>query len=529
MSQNVCVVYSDLVGWSKQNLSEQVASAIELFTHLTQRIETQGLTALWKASTGDGFAVAFPRNEGVRVIGLCHDLLDQYTVNKRLQLRLGLAEGSLICFMNPLTDAKDYTGNAVIKARRILDGITYGNALLVQKDLAEDLKKSLPQSLVPYIVSRSPITDKHGDAHEIVQILPSQASERRGAHQAPPSLQRLVEAAKAPAIRATEKALGETLFSTDGLIILWMDDESRGLEATAIRVKPDLALGDVESLSIDLDGRFIERAAPYLEASKKKHGPPNNPKLWLKALRSPFSDRPTLELTVGRTDYWTSRAFEFAYEEGLLRKEFEEKVLDIHRDTPGMLGTHSFVITSDDKLLLSQRKGGDVDFAGGSYSPSFEEQWNPTVDRTPHETVLRGLSEEFHLDPTHGVYVSVDNLRLFAIAREWGIFWHTVLLFSVRLPSSAAKVMECWNALPPPKDKNEHIGLCAVPVRSLAAKAFLLSLIESTGNVPRNELKDLCGADATGVISDGQLHPTSGKARILLALHNLGELEGKKD
>ncbi len=523
MAKNVCVVYSDLVGWSKQNLAEQVASAGELFTHVTKRIDSLGLSAIWKASTGDGFAIAFPRDEGVRVIALCHDLLDQYVKSEGLQLRLALAEGSLDSFSNPLTGTADYTGQAVIKARRILDGITYGNTLLVQKDLAQDLKKSLPKSLIPYIVSRSPVADKHGETHEVVQILPSQLTRQRGGRKAPPSLQELFETAKSHEVRETETALGDTLFATDGLVILWMDDGNRGLEASAIHVEPHLTPGP-PAPSIDLQHKFVDHAGPYLEEAKRKYGPPNNPKLWLKDLRSPFSDRPTLKLGVGGTDYWTSRALELAYEKGSLRKEFEQKSSDIYRDTPGLLGTHVFIVTSDDKLVLGQRKGGDVDFAGGSYSPSFEEQWNPTVDQTPYETVLRGLSEEFHLDPKHGVYVSVDNVRLFAVAREWGIFWHTALLFCVRLPARAAKVMNCWNALPPPKDKNEHVGLCAVPLRSAAGKDFLLALVTRSGNVLSDKLKRLCGSDLAGAVSNGPVHPTSGRARILLALHAMNVL-----
>lgn len=471
MSKNVCVVYSDIVGWSKQNVTEQVSSAIELFTHLTERLRTQGLTVLWKASTGDGFAVAFPRDEGVRVLTLCRDLLDQYVRSEKLQLRLALAEGSLDSFLNPLTEATDYTGHAVIKARRILDGITYGNTFLVQKDLAEDLKKSLSLSLVPYIVARSPITDKHGDTHHVVQVLPSQPSRQRGGRKAPPSLQQLVETAKSTEVRRTEATLGETLFATDGLIILWMDDENRGLEATAIQVEPRFGGESVPQAPRDLQGAFIERAAPYFEETKQRYGLPNNPKLWLKSLRSPLSDRPTLQLNVGWTDYWTSRALELAYEKGSLRTEFEEKTFDIYSDTPGLLVAHAFVITSDDKLIFGQRRVGDVDFAGRSYSPSFEEQWSPS-DSTPHETVLRGLAEEFHLDPTHGVHVSVDNLRLFAVGREWGAHWHTALLFCVRLPASATKVMDCWRAFPPLRTKMNMQGFVPSPFAPKPLSAF---------------------------------------------------------
>lgn len=180
MSINVCVIYSDIVDWSKQNTADQVSSVLELFTHLNKRILDQGLHLTWKVSTGDGFAVAFPRDEAKRVFELCHDLLDQYVRYGRLQLRLALSEGSLDTFDNPLTGTHDATGPAVIKTRRILDGITGGNTLLVQKDLMEDLKKELPHILVPYIIPRPQITDKHGDTHDVVQSCRPCGAKREG-------------------------------------------------------------------------------------------------------------------------------------------------------------------------------------------------------------------------------------------------------------------------------------------------------------------------------------------------------------
>lgn len=302
-----------------------------------------------------------------------------------------------------------------------------------------------------------------------------------------------------------------------------MDDDSRGLEAAAVHVEPDLR-HEPDNQYIDLNSEFIEQASPYLEKAKHKYGRPNKPKLWLKSFRSPMSDRPTLELKVGRTDYWTSRALEFAYNEGCLRSAYEEKIFDIHQDIPGLLFVTAFVITSDGKLLFSQRKGRDVDCAGGMYSPSFEEQWDPSQDHTPYETVLRGLREEFHLDPTHDVHVSVDNVRLFAVAREWGTLWDTALVFCVRLPASGAKVMSCWSSCPPPEDKNEHTGICAVPL-DYETIPPLISLIEGQEMVRRDSIKKLCGSDFSGVLSDGPLHPTSGKTRIILALYVMNLLQ----
>jgi hypothetical protein len=291
----VCVVYADLVGWSKLTFAEQVNSACTLFTHLTQRINTQGLTAVWKTSTGDGFAVAFPRSEAVRVVQLCHDLLDQYMVRGSVQLRLAMAEGSLDAFANPLTNTTDYTGPAVIKARRILDGITYGSTLLIRKDLALDVKTSLPRALAPRVVSHVAITDKHGESHEVCQILASRDPAKRSAHRTPPSLEALFSAAKSEEIRKTERARNEALFATDGLIFLWMDDTRQGLEASAIEVKHGPAASHAPPL-LGVPAKFRSFVAPYYEEAKQRWGPPNNPKVGLTELITPLTDRPTLQL-----------------------------------------------------------------------------------------------------------------------------------------------------------------------------------------------------------------------------------------
>lgn len=521
---HVCVVYSDLVGWSKlPTLAEQVNSARTLFTHLTQRIGTQGLTAVWKTSTGDGFCVAFPRSEAVRVLQLCHDLLDQYTVREPVQLRLAIAEGSLDKFANPLTYANDYTGSAVIKARRILDGITYGSTLLVKKDLALDLTKLLPRVLSRQVVFHAAITDKHGETHEVCQILASRDYPKRLVRKAPQSLAELFNAAKSEAIRKTERSRNDSLFATDGLIFLWLDHTRQGLDASAIKVTRGPTASHTPPI-VGLPAKFRSFVIPYYEEAKTRYGPPNDPKVGLTDLIAPITDRPTLQLTVEDTDYWTSRAMGLAYEKGNLQAEFENKTFDIYTETPGLLFTCNLIITDDDKLILAQRKARDVDVAGGAFSPSFEEQWNPLKDKTPTEAVLRGLSEEFNLDRNHDVYLSVDNVRLLAVAREWGEFWTTGLIYCVRLPAPAAKLIECWSALPPPKDKDEHSGVCAVPMRSDAGKRILTRAIES-GRVPCNDLLQLRDCDRAGTLSEGFLHPTSGKARIILSLYCMNVLK----
>jgi nucleoside phosphorylase/ADP-ribose pyrophosphatase YjhB (NUDIX family) len=343
-------------------------------------------------------------------------------------------------------------------------------------------------------------------------------------------IEQMVASTKSEEIIKTEKALGESLFGIDGLIILWMSNRPTGIEATAIEVTPKLPLtGDLESVE-DLPlipGFFLEHAAPYKSEAEKRFGNPNNPKLWLRTFKSPMTDRPQVCLTIGRSDYWTARSIEMAFDNGTLRNAYESHQKDIDLDLPGMIGTHSIILTSDNYLILAQRKGNDVDFAGGNYSPSFEEQWNPLCDGTPYEAVLRGLSEEFNLDPIHGVYVSVDNLRLLAFGREWGRYWHTIFLYLVRLPATAEKVIECWNAVPPPKDKNEHIGVVTLPISKGESVDFLHSFLTNpSSKVSADEIKRLCSNRmVSGRLSDGNLHPTSGRARTLLTLSACGHID----
>lgn len=312
------------------------------------------------------------------------------------------------------------------------------------------------------------------------------------------------------------------LDTIDSLVMLWMDNRPTGLDATAVEVIPKLhPTGNLDSLIVlpDLKGVFREQAAPHMEDVERQYGPPNKPKLWLKDFKLPLSDRPTLRLTLGKTDYWTTKALELAFDSGVLRNEYERRRLNILEDLPGLTASLAIIITSDDHLILAQRKSGQVDFGGGMYSVSFDEQWDPLRDSNPYNTVLRGLSEEFNLDLDHGVHVSADNLKLFALAREWGRFWNTVLVYVVKLPARAEKVLECWDAWPPPQDKKEHSAVIAVPLSKRKGVVFLLNLLNRSARVSADLVREVCGEERiAGAPSDGELSSISGRARILVGL-----------
>jgi len=137
------------------------------------------------------------------------------------------------------------------------------------------------------------------------------------------------------------------------------------VEASAIQVKYSESPGSPPSQLLGLPSKFHDLVAPYFEEAKQRYGKPNNRKFGVEDLQSPLSDRPTLQITVGETDYWTTRALGLACEKGSLRAAFENRTFDVLCDVPGLLATHSFAITSDDKLVLALRKQNDVDAAGG--------------------------------------------------------------------------------------------------------------------------------------------------------------------
>lgn len=310
-----------------------------------------------------------------------------------------------------------------------------------------------------------------------------------------------------------------------------MDSKLEGIEATAVEVeppwKPSPESDSIARLPI-LPAKFSEKAAPYKQAileELKRKKEPDNPKLWLQGFRSPLTDRPVLSLEVGRTNYSNYLALQTAFDKGNLRAAYETGELNLVEDVPGLLASVAVIITSDNHLILAQRSAREVIAAGGKYSATFEEQWNPQLESDPNSTVLRGLSEEFNLDKRHDVYVSVDNLRLVALAREWGAFWNTVLIYVVILPAKAQKVLQCWKSVLSPKDKNEHVAVAAVPMKSQKGRNFLLDLLDRQRKVSVTDLKAVCGEkNIVGYPTDQDLHPATGRARILIGMISSGNL-----
>lgn len=524
---SVCVAYADIVGWSKQSLTRQVETAVELFQRVLHLVDIYKLRPLWKIATGDGFALGFPPRRQGLVLQMFADLLDTYLSDTGPELRISLAEGAARSYDNPLTQSQDLTGPAVIEARRILDGITGGGVLLIEEHLARQIMSDLSPSLRPFIVDHPVIIDKHGQSHTVRQMLPRVPFGSRGLQDQLSDFEDLAKSTIRTEIGLSASRLSATITGLDGTIVLWMW-LPRGIPSTAVKVEPDWnpsseqdALDGLE----EIDGKFDEEASPYVSEISKLIGDDNRPKVWLRGFRSYLTDRASLLLRVGKTDYQQSRSIQRAFDKGGLLSKFENGTFDVLSETPSGIATASAILTSDHRLIVSQRKDKEVDFAAGSYSVSFEEQWDPRIENNPHDSVLRGLHEEFHADKNHGIYVTQDNLRVLALGREWGAYWNTSLFYIVNLPAQARTFLSAWESLPPPKDKNEHRAVAAVPLDKSGVR-FLQDLLPRGSKLLADQLRKICGSQyIAGSPRDGDIHDTTGRARILLALafkHKIG-------
>jgi len=515
------VLFSDIIGWTGpgSDTNTQVNQATSLFDETRTRFENFGLEKpLWMTSTGDGFAIAFPLDACVKLINLSADLHNRFMRDDFPDLRLAIAGGPTRDFYNPLIEGQDRTGPAIIKARRILDGITGSNTLLAEESLAMDRIDKLPIDLQCRLVPHPPIRDKNGKEHRVVQVLSSR--EFPETREPLPTFDELSRSTRSPDI-------DKNLFAIDGLIILWMSHHPDGLEATA------LTLDKVDTNGLHpktgLPERFTKHVMNHWEEIKTKHQRGGNKqKVWISDYRVPISDRPTLALTIGETNYFTARALEMAFDsfDGL-RQEFDNKKHDILNDLPNLVAAHAIILTNDQHVILAQRKPKQVDYAGGEWSVSFEEQWAPDLDSAPYDTILRGLSEEFNVDANHGVPVSVDNVQLLALGREWGVHWNIAMVYLVRLPVDAKTVLDCWDRTPPPEDKNENLTVAAVPISEDDGKTFLYDLLNREKNILRSDLERVCGPDRIkgSPLPDKQSYPphrTTGRARILFALWAAG-------
>lgn len=327
-----------------------------------------------------------------------------------------------------------------------------------------------------------------------------------------------------------ERRLKTRFLAMDGLILLWMASSKEGLPFTAVEVHPSWRpIGKDDSIRHlpQIGKPFKNYIKSYWDETKTRFPEANYPKIWLKSLKSPFTDRPVMRLEVGRTDYWSTKCLESALLKGDLLKEYERGELSPIYDTPGLIAVASVLLTNDDHLIIAQRQRKKiVDFAADCWTPTFEEQWNPLLDEFPHKTVLRGMKEEFNLDQDHGVGVGPNSVSLYAVGREWGEFYNTVLIYVVQLSTTARKVLDCWQSTPPPPDRDEHIAVAAVPLVE-KGRRFLMDLIsmKRSEKLSVKRLREVSGDEnIVGTPSDHLIFPTHGRAKIIMGLFAKGYL-----
>lgn len=161
---------------------------------------------------------------------------------------------------------------------------------------------------------------------------------------------------------------------------------------------------------------------------------PNRPKVYLSKWVPPISDQGNiLELTLGPTDYWTSRAIQ--QEECLKRLHDEVAGGSLHlASLPLQLNCHIVVLTADDRLVLC-RRSATVQYEQLSWSASIGESIDTEIDvdrsgtASPVLTVRRALGEELGV-PEDGQ--NEAEIRFVAVGTEWH-YLLSILFAVVRL------------------------------------------------------------------------------------------------
>jgi len=551
--RDVLVAFSDIVAWSREDAVGQSAF-IRHLNHRTMSALTglsPNLKPSWRTGTGDGFGLAFPSTPTTDALALdaLFRLYEDLVGDLRFQIRLSACKGPVLVYSNELLGGQpDLCGPAVIRARRLLDAAAPG-CFLVDGFLADSLEGLARDPWGRRFLPAQTYVAKHGLEVRARRLV----GEAEGRYYADVSVRRatsdvlasqfdVLAAASSIGLEphgdivATATRLQTSLTGVDRLLIHWLDTSGRGIPPDAVVVKPFWSPESfhetgtpgepLASLSEDLLASIrpfvLDPASDIPESS-------NRPKVWVMDWLLPMSDRPVLTLTVGGSDYRTTKALERAFLEPVefqgqrrtLRDAFDLGALKLEEDWPSAIVTHISLLSSDGCLLLAQRSGGRrVGFAPGRYSPSCEEQWDPSREQAPHETVLRCLREEWNLDERKGFAVPAESVKLVALGREWGKYWTTVMVYIVELPFTAAKILECWRRLP--ADRAEAAGVGAVSVRERHERTQVLRMAQTRLVYPR-ELARTCGAIWAGSPTDNELHDTTGVARIALSLaHRFG-------
>lgn len=532
---SVIVIFADISGWSRgdaQEQRDQVMNLLAITNKHLEKLKHQGINPLWLKGTGDGWAIAFSDMSNVfRVLDFAINVYEDALRSGEFKIRVGFTHGLVVQYHNELTHEEDICGPAVIEARRLIEGAS-PNEFLIKEEIAEQLVKVNRRKWERCLTPRAKVRTKHGE--EIRAWRYVSGFETEGYNVARyEKFRSILDIAKSlghgpnESILSSERRMSTRLCAIDGLILLWMDCKFKGLPADSVYISPHWKPGELNHIGVptrplgDLDKRFLSVIRPllpkYLKEIKEDQ---NRPKVWIKEIRYPLSDRPFLVLNLGGSDYRRNRALEEAFikpcaDGKTLRDLYEEGKFDLLYDLPNMIVIHVVMKTADECIVVAQRGRKDVDYAQGKFSPSCEEHWDPSQDEYPYDTILRCLSEEWNLDEEHGVPIDTSHMRLLAIGREWGLYWNTAFIYAVSLPCNSDEVLECWNMVP--QDKAEASAVGVIPVGDHDKRCILLRTLQLNEVRPKH-LERECGAKWAGNYGDNIWHETTGAARILLGL-----------
>lgn len=338
------------------------------------------------------------------------------------------------------------------------------------------------------------------------------------------------------AIRSLAEHLGLShIEAIDGYLMLWNNPPGEGLLSEDVEIEPKwdprtLAKhGPPEAYLPRLPEPVRDMIQPYIPDENVRK---SKPRVWIKSSQDPLIDQPA-KLTVGGTHWLEQKGIGQAFTHPVtyrgqqyanLARVYEEGALDYGNDLYGVVAAAIAMVTQDNCLVLGLRNARTVDGAEGTYSASCEDAWDPSKERSPHETVIRCLKEEFRLSSATGVAVSLDHVRLMAVGREWDPYWQVNLIFTVDLPCNAATVLDSYRKA---RDRNEHRAVVCVPLDCAQNRRVLLDGLRRRRIVPAA----LTGVQWTGSWrpEEAPIHPTTGAIRLLYALAKVVGLDGITD
>jgi hypothetical protein len=532
------VVYVDISGWSLGDATQQKEQMVRLLEytkkHLSE-LKTQGIKPFWLTTTGDGWAIVFKTENPLPIMEFAIKVYEDVLQKERFKIRVGVSSGTLINYSNSLMKRRDVCGPAIIIARRLVEGAMEGE-FLIDEHLAKQLI-GINASWSSHITPASPIRDKHGNVlntrryvssiktKDYVELKKREKIDHVGLLELLNIAKKLGHGPNREILRL-EELLKTKLCGIDGLLILWIDGKFEGLSADSVYIDPSWDKYKVKSTGIPKetlgspDERFLELISNIIPKYHAEiRDAQNRPKVWVRNIKYPLTDRPYLSLELGGLDYRTNRALEEAFSTPVkqgktLSELYEEGYFDILTDLPNMVVIHIVMKTRDGYLVLAQRGRKQVDYASGKFSPSCEEQWDPSKDQYPHETVLRCLAEEWNIESSYGVPVTSRHIKLLAIGREWGTYWNTAFIYAVDLPCDSKDVLDLWTAVP--EDKAEASGIGVIPMGERDGRYAIIKMLQE--NKVRRSFLSTYGAKWAGVVRDERLHETTGAARVLLSL-----------